>query len=439
MACRHAVVLGHAVAGRASMSLRVAGQCRRATFQSGSVRAVGDADAMALASEVRPVVLHCGVEWSARSRAVAARLEEWARSDGESAGVLCVQADLGNTPRLVEERHIRGVPTVLLLRGGRTERRADSADIPALERVLNAASAYCLDAVTAADAEPRDALAAAEELVRRGVPDPVDAAALYSRALTGGGPPLAFRARLGLLKCALMSAGNTPLPPAEVITKAAAALAELRTHHQEELVPRSCSGGVGADALAVSMLVAHAELLVDAWECGVLADDRSEVLRLYAEGHKDAAVDAALAWYQREAAGDIEGLVAAYCSSERRISDREGDVPLTSVYALEAFASEPAAAFIAPRALLRRLFAALGPTHELVNRARAELEFLLDRRKWVPFHTRHILLRLGGKPKAGRGTGSGSGYSKMYWVAWSPDRMYKNQKPMGGPHTDKGD
>lgn len=385
-------------------------------------------------------MLHCGAAWSARSREVAERLSEWARPGGAGESILCATSDLEALPNLISERNIKGVPTVLLLRGGRTERRADGADTAALERVLAAASAYDAEMrKVLASAEgaptPQTLVAAGDELLRQGG-DPVTAAQAYRRALDAGGP-FAFRARLGLLGCILrrVAAVDMQIPPRDLVAEASSALADLVTHHGPDLA------GEAEDAGALARQVAHAELLVDAWEGHTAGDDdERKVLQHYADGDPGAAVDAALRWYQREAGGDIEGLIEAYCSPERRFSDREGDLPPTSIYTqpmLErGFDEQPGPT--RPRALLRRLFMALGSTHEIVSQARAELELLLDRRRHVPFYTRRLFVRQGGMPKLGRGTGSRSGYSRVYWIAWGPGTYYRNSKPMGGPHTADG-
>merc|ERR1712066_726637 len=111
-------------------------------------------------------------------------------------------------------------------------------------------------------------------------------------------------------------------------------------------------------------------------------EDVRQVLQHYADGQPQAALDTALAWYKQEAGGDIEGLVYAYSLPERRLSDRVEDIPPDSLYTQEPFASDLADAPgpVAPRAMLRRLLAALGPRNELVAKALADLEFLLDRK-----------------------------------------------------------
>jgi len=297
--------------------------------------------------------------------------------------------------------------------------------------------------------DPAKIFAAAEELLRStselGSTRPLEEAALarvsrsevlYQTLLPAG--PYGFRARLGLLRCALLKAtversGELPAPAAR--EAAGAALEELHRHHGAELY-----GSEGEDAAEIARFIAHAELMIDAWQ-GAPDEDTRQVLQHYADGQPEAALDTALAWYKQEAGGDTEGLVYAYSLPERRLSDRPGDIAPQSIYSQEPFAGDlsEAPGPVASRAMLRRLLTALGPKHELVTKTLAELEFLLDRKRWVPFHTRQIVLRKGGKPKVGRGTGSGTGYSKMYWVAWGPGRMYKNQKPMGGPHTNKHD
>merc|ERR1712192_52598 len=151
----------------------------------------------------------------------------------------------------------------------------------------------------------------------------------------------------------------------------------------------------------------------------------------YAAGRYEEALAAALAWYKKTAGGDIAGLVDAYHQPPRRIPDRRGGrgVPSSSVFALGgpcACSLEDAPGPATARAMLRRLFSALGPQHELVGQARAKLEFLLDRKPWVPFHTRFIRIRRGGPPRVGKGTGSRSGYSRLYWALWDSGRNRRN-------------
>jgi len=374
---------------------------------------------------------------------VAARLAEWAQTNGANAGVLCASADLQAAPRIIHERNITSFPAVVLMRGGKVERRADGADVGALERLLEEAGVYSHTATGTEPAAPdksgllpRQALAVAEDLEQQGA-SPATVASWYQQIVEDGSSSallLAFRARLGLLRCALAEAEAAgPAAPAAA-DGARAALEALREHHEEELQ------GELQDAVEVGRLLARAALLADHWE-GAAAGEEAEVLRLHAEGKVQEAVAAALAWYQSAAGGDIQGLVASYSSPERRIPERRGEVPSKSVFAGESLALDlddapgPAAA----RAVLCRLFDALGHQHEVVAKARAELEFLLDRKPFVPFFTRRIRARKGGPPLVGRGTGKRSGYSKRYWIMYGPERCIINNRPMGSPHCDKND
>jgi len=284
---------------------------------------------------------------------------------------------------------------------------------------------------------PRQAVALAEDLEMRGA-SAATVRPWYQQVLEdgrGAAAPLAFRARLGLLRCALAEAKVAGLAtPGAAASAATAVLESLRLHHEEELEAEA------VDAVEVGRLVARAALLVDFW-AGSATGEEAEVLRLYAEGREEEAVAAALSWYQRAAGGDIPGLVASYCGPERRIADRRGGVPSASVFSREplALGLDDAPGPAAPRALLRRLFEALGHRSAVVAKARAELEFLLDRKPFVPFHTRRTMVRKGGPPLVGRGTGKRSGYSKRYWIMWGPERCIINNRPMGSPHCDKND
>lgn len=392
----------------------------------------------------RPLLLHCGAQWSARSRDLAQRIAEWGAAASDRS-VEVASIDIEVAPRTVKARHIRVVPTLLLLRDGRIQQRADGGDPSAVERVLAAAGAYNEAVDPSEIVEPSFAMAAADESLRCYVEQEVEtldkAEAAYRRVLegAGAGSPFAFRARLGVLRCALLRISAAPVA-SELAASAAGsardALTELQEHHQREF-----EWDVRADAEPLARLVAHAELLVDFWTppggAEEIAAEQTAVLEHYAESRAQEALDKALSWYQCEAAADTDGLIEAYCKPWRRLVDRPGGVPASSAYAAAPFAAEPAdlPGPAAPRAMLRRLFAALGPRSEEVSKARVDLEFLLDRKKHVPFYTRHLETRRGGCPKGGRGTGSGTGYSKRYWIAYGPERAYKNTKPMGGPHT----
>jgi len=412
---------------------------------AGQLRVVGDGDVDQLVRGGQPFLLHFGVRWSTRSRAVESRLAEWVVAEGDGAGLLCAAVDVETSPRVVAQQHIRSVPTVLFVQHGRVQQRADGADVTALERILAAARGVssAMSSRPTAEQPPQELLAAAEELVRRRA-DPSAVLTLYREILEskdGSARNFAFRARLGILGCALRAVeggrAQTPPPGSPVdqgpIDQLGAALADLVASHEAEL------RGDGEDAEEVARLVAHAGLLVDAW-AGSAAGEELEVLRHYYQGEAQAAVDAALRWYQRAAGSDIPGLVLSYCM-QGDFPDKPHLVPSTSYMRKEnfAFALDDAPGPAVPRALLRRLFTALGPTHEIVHRARADLEFLLDTKRWVPFHTRFIQLRKGGRPQTGRGTGKRSGASRRYWLAWGPGTTYRNTKPMGSPHCDKND
>lgn len=287
-----------------------------------------------------------------------------------------------------------------------------------------------------------------------------DAEPLFRRALEGATTkvPVSFRARLGLLRCAVQSVEEleadedtpdaTATPSAQSVKALAEALDDLVSNHEEELPGSGVS--VRPDVLDLIALRAHAELLVDAWSSPSAASgsrdmppEEVEILRLYARGQETEAVTAALQWYKQMAGGDVSGLIASYCSPERRLEDRSQTIPRLSIYA-----QNPALAIrvgegpgpTAPRALLRRLVAALGSQRSgVVADAMAELEFLLDTKEFVPFHTRRPYMRKGGRPHWGRGTGKRSGFSRRYWICWGPDRHYPNTRKMGSPHSDKND
>lgn len=407
-----------------------------------------DADLDALsAKNDRPMLLSVGAHWSAKSRAVAERVSEWVSTSHDAkTGVVLAFADIDAAPRLVEERHIRTVPTVLLLRNGKTERRADGGDSKAIEAILTAAESYNKSDGTATASSTCLAIATADELLERNASvEGMDgeqvwliAESSYRSALEDASDSaFAFRARLGLLRCALLRASAVVMSDAEqsqkdAVDKAASLMEDLYAKHSAEVEVNE-----RADAALLSCFLGHAQLLLDAWQGTSSCEEEQHVLNIYAAGNIEEALMEALVWYQTEALTKMEGLVEAYCLPDRRLSDRDGDVPSTSIYANEAIARDvgelpvPSGA----RALLRRLFAALGPRSEHVAKARAELEFLLDRKRWVPFHTRQLVTRRGGMPHGGRGTGSGDGFSRKYWIAYGPERAYKNTKPMGGPHT----
>jgi hypothetical protein len=288
------------------------------------------------------------------------------------------------------------------------------------------------------------AVAAADELLRQNASvEGMDGEQVWLLAETSyrnaleNDSAFAFRARLGLLRCAMlrtsaMFMSDSPVSTADAVDNAVSLLEEIREKHGSEVEVNERT-----DAGAISCFLGHAQLLLDAWQQKSSCEEEQLVLSNYAAGQVEEALTEALVWYQQEALTNMEGLVEAYLLPERRLSDREGDLPPTSVFANESVRWDTAQlpCPVAPRALLRRLFAALGPRNEHAEKARVELEFLLDRKRWVPFHTRHLVTRRGGMPKGGRGTGSGDGFSKKYWIAYGSERAYKNTKPMGGPHT----
>lgn len=269
-----------------------------------------------------------------------------------------------------------------------------------------------------------------------------EAKALYDRVVAAGPSLQDFRSRLGLLRCAVrnVEAAAQEPPAPELSERVASSLWDLLDHHGEELLTAGLEGKQDADQSipTIAREVAHAELLVDAW----LSDsdgEESGVLKMYASGSVAEAIQAALKWYQRAAASDIGSLIESYMAPPRYVTDRPGTVPSSSIYALVPplhcdLDDLPGPA--RPRAMIRRLIAALGPRHELVSEARADLAFLLDRKPYVPFFTRRPPLKhKGGGPARSRGSGSGSGYSKPYWIYWGPGRNTVNGKKMGGPHS----
>lgn len=412
-----------------------------------------------------PVLLHCGLSWSDRSNRVAKELTKWSEEKGlfwsqssrdvlakaKGPGLLCAFVDIDRTPRFINERHIKGVPTVLLLRNGRVEQRADSVDVNSLKPILRAAEAYAPSEFGVLNAE--QALSAAEELLQKGEP----AEPLFQRALgddapigPGGKSVLAFRARLGLLKCAvkevetevelLKSQGVDGTFRVNPLTarKLKNAFDELKMNHEENLPTSVLS--VRPDSSELMKLKARVELLIDALfpeydSC----EDEKEVLQSYLKGDEKAAITSALNWYRQSAGGDIAGLIEAYCQPARYLPDRPNRIPSLSIYSDNgplASNLDEAPGPARARAMLRQLFDACGPSEGPVVEALQELEFMLDRDKWIPFFTRRPYRRRGGPPRWGRGTGKRSGYSRRYWIEWGPDRDYKNSRPMGSPHCD---
>jgi len=228
-----------------------------------------------------------------------------------------------------------------------------------------------------------------------------------------------------------------PQPSPELAEELATAVSQLHERHAGELQPQEA---VRQDAASVARLVAHAELLADAWT-GQFTGEEGEVLSLYAAGREEEALAAALAWYQQAASGNMPGLISALTSPLRHVPDRRGEPPPSPLFSQAPFAQEldQAPGPAAPRSMIRRVFAALGPTDPRVAEARAELEFLLDTKKHVPFYTRIVYCRRGGRPVWGWGTGKRSGFSRRYWLVWGPGTKYRNSRRMGSPHCDKND
>lgn len=376
-----------------------------------------------------PFVLHFGTSWL-RNTAVSDRLADWAGKDG-AARHLSVAANSGLGAALVRqlELHLTSLPAVLLFREGRQEKRIFGNDTEAVDRLLKEVDGW--QDAAGDDASALRLLTSAEIALHKS--SFADAKIFFDRVIAAGPSPHEFRAHLGLLRCAVRSAeaAAPAAPTPEVSEQVASSLWQLLDHHGEELSWMRDSDAIARD-------VAHAELLVDAW----LSDSDGEeknILQLYASGSVAEAMQAALKWYQRTAVSDIGSLIESYMAPERYVTDRPGTVPSSSI-----FASVPALRCdlddapgpTRPRAMLRRFIAALGPTHELVSAARVDLAFLLDRKPFVPFVTRSTAGKhKGGGPERSRGSGSGNGYSKPFWLYWGPGRDTFNSKKMGGPHS----
>lgn len=405
------------------------------------MKPINDAKFKALCdTPATPFLVHCGASWSQRSKRVADALAEW-----DSGELPIYSLDLSTAPEAIEKRHIKGIPTLLLMREKRVEARADGADLQDLARLKEAARAYVKLSKLSSPEDAADALKRAE--VMWDAKDVSAAQQLYRRALEGDlAKGNAFRARLGLVKCAVqvLEKASASAAPSVMVEELQSALDELRKHHEEELL----GGGeqVRVDGQQQTILLAHAELLVDATD-----EDRSveekNILKLWACGERKKALEEALKWYRTVAGNDIPGLVVAYCLPERRMLDRPQSIPLRSIYAQmpELATDSESLGPGAPRALLRRMLLAAmdkdflevqGPN--LLSESLADLAFLLDRKEFIPFHTRKTRCRRGGAPHTGRGTGKRSGFSKRYWICW-PNTLYPNTKKMGSPHCDKND
>ncbi|CAE7417491.1 unnamed protein product, partial [Symbiodinium pilosum] len=417
-----------------------------------------------LAVGPQPVLVHCGADWSKRSREVASALADWA-SANNSGSLVCRSLDVESCPATVRARHIKGLPTLLLLTRGRTFARADGANLADLQRLLDMAGPLLQD--TPEDSlDCSHALQAAEEALARadGTAGLEKAERLFQRALSSepGRSDRAFRVRLGLVQTALEAqtphraaghedepadpAAASAAPPAERVEALTSALSELSRHHEQELP--GASELPAPDALDCAVQLAHAELVADAWAPDAdVSEKENHILRLWARGYRKAAMTEALEWYRMEAGTDTSGLIESLIAPERFIPDRRGAVPSRSVYSyVEGLPRDfQAAGPTASRALLRRMLAAAvddkfkeGKPNSLVADALADLTFLLDRKEFVRFFTRRVWLGNGGAPRTGRGTGKRSGFSKRYWIRYK-ETFYPNTKKMGTPHCDKND
>mmetsp|Transcript_74606 Transcript_74606/g.207367 ORF Transcript_74606/g.207367 Transcript_74606/m.207367 type:complete len:488 (+) Transcript_74606:206-1669(+) len=444
-ACNPAVARGYA-SGPGVASNAVATTAAPLSSIGEDFQVVGDDGIAALIATGRPIILHCGIDWSPESKLLADRLREWASTplDGATSAertVICASADLRDAPRFSKERRIRSLPAVLFFRGGKVEQRMDGARVVNLERMLEVVRLYegCEHVAPDVELSPAARLQVVDELTRRGA-EPSRIAPLCRQILEAGPSLHSFRARWFLLQALLRTAeaAEGVPPPAEIVDEMTMVLTDFYEHHERELL------GSTLDSLAVMKAVAHAGLLVDFWAGLADGEEEAEALRLYAAGSMKQALDVALLGYKRAAGGDIKSLVLSVMQSDRPQYEIPRAVPYTpkdSVWCLEPLASEIAnlPGPVAQRALLRRLFTALGPRNDLVIRAMTDLEFLLDTKQWLRWKTRRIFLRKGGKPKLGHGTGKRSGYSKGYQLAWDLWRLRVNTKKMNGGFSDKND
>eukprot|EP00434_Breviolum_minutum_P021510 symbB.v1.2.018982.t1/scaffold1531.1/size113404/1 len=405
-------------------------------------------DSQLTPSNATPFLVHCGASWSQRSQRVADALAEW-----DSGDLPIYSLDVSRSPKAISQRHIKGIPTLLLMRENRIEARADGADLKDLERLKSAAKPYVK--LSNVDSDAASILKSAEVMLNSG--GVIKARELFQQALKGPIHDGAYRARLGLVKCAKQvleeaCATDKPEPslvkalfsqlPAHLQTllvmqqDLATALAELKEHHEEELL--GSGEEVRVDAQQQTIMLADAELLVDAWSLDESrCEEETKILQLWARGERESAFQQALKWYQSTAGNDIPGLIASYLLPERRMLDRPGAIPRRSIYAQrpELAADSESPGPTVPRALLRRMSLAamdrnfLEGKPSLLAKSLAELAFLLDRKEFIPFHTRKIRIRRGGPPTTGRGTGKRSGFSKRYWICW-PDTVYPNSRKM---------
>jgi len=393
-------------------------------------------DSQLTPNNATPFLVHCGASWSQRSRRVADALAEW-----DSGALPIYSLDVSRSPKAISQRHIKGIPTLLLMRENRIEARADGADLKDLERLKSAAKPYVK--LSNIDSDAASILKSAEVMLNSG--GVIEAQKLFQRALEGPIHDGAYRARLGLVKCAkqvLEKACATDKPEPSPVKDLATALTELKEHHEEELL--GSGEEVRVDAQQQTIMLADAELLADAWTLDESrCEEETKILQLWARGERESAFQQALKWYQSTAGNDIPGLIASYLLPERRMLDRPGAIPRRSIYAQrpELAADSESPGPTVPRALLRRMCLAamdqnfLEGKPSLLAKSLAELAFLLDRKEFIPFHTRKIRIRRGGPPTTGRGTGKRSGFSKRYWICW-PNTVYPNSRKMGSPHCD---
>lgn len=400
-------------------SAHVRGALRRASTVA--VRGGREGQILKYCSEGHPVLVHCGATWSSKSREVEERLRQWAT--GRGGALHFVSAELAALPQFISKYNVQGVPTVLFFNGGKLVERVHGSDEPAVKRVLQKALLHTdFSSEVTGDMDAEASVLTADVLLARDKFE--EASGLFQHALQArSSGNFALRARLGLLRCALAAASG-----GAGRAKVKEALFDFCDNHAAEV-------NEAADARALVSFVTHVELVIDAWDSHDSVPE-GQILRHYVEGRFAEAVEEALEWYRQTAGGNIEELIDEYCGPERPIIDR-GAVPSGSVFALYPFEVHDRS-HERPRALLRRLFSALGPTHEAVANARAALEMCLDRKQHVPFFTRRYQLRKGGAPEMGMGTGKRSGHSKPYWIAYGPGTTVPNTKPIGGPHTADG-
>lgn len=228
-------------------------------------------------------------------------------------------------------------------------------------------------------------LADAEAMVKstkQGDPVPVLQEALAANDGVG-----AFRARLGLLRHVLQMKDSP-----DYVNDLVAALKDLRENHEPELVEANT-----VDAAVVHRLLTHADLVVAASQA---TEDgpKKEVLQCYVKGDYTEALEKALTWYQIEA------------SDEEQMKEL-----LTSPYWQTELGP------VESRGMLENLFVAIGVRSKEVINARFKLEYLLDKKEWVPFKFRRLNCFKGGHPRLQR---------NGKWIIWGPGWSYRNSKPM---------